>query len=48
MSTMYFNIERNDNFFFKFITEVIDFLEGDTPNFSENCSFCNLKRNKFS
>ena len=25
MSTMYFNIERNDNFF-KFITEVIDFL----------------------
>ena len=48
MSTMYFNIERNDNFFLKFITEVIDFLEGDTPNFSENCSFCNLKKNKFS
>ena len=30
MSTQYFEIKRNDDLYIKFITEVIDFLEGDT------------------
>ena len=48
MSTMYFNIKRDDKYFKDFITNVLDFLEGDIPEFSDGCSFCYLKRNKFS
>ncbi len=48
MNTSFFEIKRDDNFYLSFITSVLDFLEGDTPNFSENCSLCFLKRNKFS
>ena len=48
MSTIYFDIERDDEYFKKFITNILDFLEGDKPDFTEGCSFCYLKRNNFS
>ena len=48
MSTMYFDIKRDDKYFKKFITNILDFLESDKPNFSKGCSFCDLKRNDFS
>ena len=47
MSTQYFEIKRDDNSYFKFITEVIDFLEGDIPNINRDCSICNLKLQTF-
>ena len=47
MATQYFEIRRDDNYFFNFITNLIDFLESDPPNFSDICDICNLKRNKF-
>ena len=47
MSTQYFEIKRDDNSYFKFITEVIDFLEGDIPNINKDCSICNLKLQTF-
>ena len=47
MKTKYFNIKRNDKYFFDFITSVMDFLEEDPPDFNQLCDICNLKRNKF-
>ena len=47
MSTQYFEIKRNDDLYFKFITDVIDFLEGDVPNLNSDCSLCNLKSQTF-
>ena len=47
MSTQYFEVKRDDNYFFNFITGIIDFLEGEIPDFSDACSLCNLKRKKF-
>tara|TARA_Y100000992_G_scaffold169432_1_gene113841 strand:- start:102 stop:791 length:690 start_codon:yes stop_codon:yes gene_type:complete len=47
MSTMYFDIKRDDKYFIKFITNILDFLEGDKPDFTSGCSFCDLKRNDF-
>ena len=41
------SVNLDDNSYFKFITEVIDFLEGDKPDFTSGCSFCDLKRNDF-
>tara|TARA_Y100001958_G_C21215459_1_gene540881 strand:+ start:358 stop:1017 length:660 start_codon:yes stop_codon:yes gene_type:complete len=48
MTTKFYEIKRDDKFFFNFITDIIDFLEGEIPQFSDNCSLCYLKRNKFS
>jgi len=47
MSSQYFEIKRNDDLYFKFITEVIDFLEGDIPSLNNGCSICNLKLQSF-
>ena len=47
MSTQYFEIKRNDDLFLKFITDVIDFLEGDIPNLNRDCGLCNLKLQTF-
>ena len=47
MSTQYFEIKRNDDLYFKFITDVIDFLEGDIPSLNSDCSLCNLKSQTF-
>ncbi len=47
MSTQYFEIRRNDDLYFKFITDVIDFLEGDIPSFNSECSICDLKSQTF-
>ena len=47
MSTQYFEIKRNDNLYLKFITDVIDFLEGDIPSLNNDCSLCNLKSQTF-
>ena len=47
MATKYFEILRNDDLYFKFMTDVIDFLEGDIPSFNNNCSICNLKLQTF-
>ena len=47
MATKYFEILRNDDLYFKFMTDVIDFLEGDIPSFNSNCSICNLKLQTF-
>ena len=47
MSTQYFEIKRNDDLYLKFITEVIDFLEGDIPSLNNDCSLCNLKLQTF-
>ena len=47
MSTQYFEIKRNDDLYIKFITEVIDFLEGDIPSLNNDCSLCNLKLQTF-
>ena len=47
MSTQYFEIKRNDELYLKFITDVIDFLEGDIPNLNNDCSLCNLKLQTF-
>ena len=48
MSMKFYEIQRDDKFFINFITGVLDFLEGDVPSFSDNCSICYLKKNKFS
>ena len=48
MSTKYFEIKRNDDLYLKFITDVIDFLEGDIPGLNNDCSLCNLKLQTFS
>ena len=48
MSMKFYEIQRDDKFFINFITGVLDFLEGDVPSFSDNCSICHLKKNKFS
>ena len=47
MSTQYFEIKRNDDLYLKFITDVIDFLEGDIPGLNNECSLCNLKLQTF-
>ena len=47
MSTQYFEIKRNDDLYLKFITDVIDFLEGDIPSLNNDCSLCNLKLQTF-
>ena len=47
MSTQYFEIKRNDDLYLKFITDVIDFLEGDIPSLNNECSLCNLKLQTF-
>ena len=47
MSTQYFEIKRNDDLYLRFITDVIDFLEGDIPNLNNDCSLCNLKLQTF-
>ncbi len=47
MSTQYFEIKRNDDLYLKFITDVIDFLEGDIPGLNNKCSLCNLKLQTF-
>ena len=47
MSTQYFEIKRNDDLYLKFITDVIDFLEGDIPGLNNNCSLCKLKLQTF-
>jgi hypothetical protein len=47
MSTQYFEIKRNDDLYLRFITEVIDFLEGDIPSLNNDCSICNLKLQTF-
>ena len=47
MATQYFEIKRNDDLYFKFITDVIDFLEGDIPSLNNDCSLCNLKSQTF-
>ena len=47
MSSQYFEIKRNDDLYFKFITEVIDFLEGDIPSLNNGCSIFNLKLQSF-
>ena len=47
MSTQYFEIKRNDDLYLKFITDVIDFLEGDIPSLNNDCSLCNLKLETF-
>ena len=47
MSTQYFEIKRNDDLYLKFITDVIDFLEGDIPDLNNNCSLCKLKLQTF-
>ena len=48
MKTQYYPIQRDDDYLFKFITEILDFLEGPKPNFDEKCGLCNLKKNNFS
>ena len=47
MSTQYFEIKRNDDLYLKFITDIIDFLEGDIPGLNNECSLCNLKLQTF-
>ncbi len=47
MYTKYFEIKRNDNLYFKFITDVIDLLESDIPSFNDDCSICCLKSQTF-
>ena len=47
MSTKYFEIKRNDDLYLKFITDMIDFLEGDIPNLNNDCSLCKLKLQTF-
>ena len=44
MKTQYYPIQRDDDYLFKFITEILDFLEGPKPNFDEKCGLCNLKK----
>ena len=47
MRTQYFEIQRDDKKFFEFITNVIDFLEGDIPEMTNGCSVCNIKLQAF-
>ncbi len=47
MVTQYFAIKRDDDFYLKFITSVIDFLEGDIPDFTPGCSICDIKSQSF-
>ena len=47
MRTHYFEIQRNDKNFFEFITNIIDFLEGDIPEMTNGCSICDIKSQTF-
>jgi len=47
MSTQYFEIKRNDDLYLKFITDVIDFLEGEIPGLNNDCGLCKLKLQTF-
>ena len=47
MKTQYYPIQRDDNYLFSFITDIIDFLENPKPSFDENCNICTLKKNNF-
>ncbi len=47
MSTKYYEIKRDDDTYFKFITEVIDFLEGEIPIIDNRCGICNIKLQSF-
>ena len=47
MSTQYFEIKRDDDLYFNFITDIIDFLEGDIPNLTNGCSICEIKSQTF-
>ena len=47
MKTQYYPIQRDDDYLFSFITDIIDFLEKPKPSFDEKCSICNLKKNNF-
>ena len=47
MKTQYYPIQRDDDYLFSFITDIIDFLEKPKPSFDEKCNICNLKKNNF-
>ena len=43
MKTKYYDIKKDDQKMFSFITDVVDLLEGQTPSSDQKCSICKVR-----